>query len=505
MKPVFTLQPTLNIKDVDPRKTNSQKLIKKIEEQNKESAANTKAPTAPRLPPMSPKSKLCEDKQRKLNASCPIIKQKVCSNNGLPQQRLQAASLSSATKIKVKSKYIMTASEKLAKSKVPLKRLIDPSSKSQISNESEDEKASGSGHEQDKKPNIGSPSLVDKGTVEEFDRRQLFCIDLLKMKSVKSLLMSNSFKDPKYKPTVYTKKAWEENPNLNRFNDVFCIDSTRVILKRNILNSLKKPLSINAKKSSDYIHANYVKIPNSDYVYICSQGPLTNTIEDFLLMCWESDSKVVVMLCELMEDDIEKCAKYWPNLKESAMYGNIRVYNEREDSRKYDGITIRTLKIQIGENKKVVIQYQLRTWPDHLVPPSTMIINTLLREVQLISSRTPIVVHCSAGIGRTGTFIGIHYASEMFKNQKNGDISLMDVIKKLRGERLQSVQTTIQFAFLHICLLEYFALDNIIEYTDTVKEFIKKHTANIQEYAKRLLVKRNKKLGVLEKNKVNDQ
>uniref|UniRef100_A0A0K0EUI4 Uncharacterized protein n=1 Tax=Strongyloides venezuelensis TaxID=75913 RepID=A0A0K0EUI4_STRVS len=346
-------------------------------------------------------------------------------------------------------------------------------------------------------------AVNERHTVEQYDKRKNFCEKLLSIKSLKSLLICPAFKDAKYKPSDYTKKAWSENPNLNRYDDVFCIDSTRVHLRRHLLESTKTVANLSGnpnnnrsdivgRRKNDYIHGNYVRIPNSDYVYICTQGPLPHTIEDFLLMCWQEDSKVIIMLCELEEDNSEKCSKYWPDVKSTMTFGKIRVYNEREDARKYEGITIRTLKIYLGDSTKVMIQYHLKTWPDHLVPPSSSIIVTLLREAQLISSRNPIVVHCSAGIGRTGTFIGIHYASERFKNQSSGEIILLDVIREIRTQRLHSVQSTIQFAYLNICLLEYFALDNIIEYDGNVKQFISKNIAYIQEYAKRLLLKKNK-------------
>ncbi|CEF62753.1 Protein-tyrosine phosphatase, receptor/non-receptor type domain and Protein-tyrosine/Dual specificity phosphatase domain and Protein-tyrosine phosphatase, catalytic domain-containing protein [Strongyloides ratti] len=438
---------------------------------------------------------------RRPNDSCPILKTKGTSNVNL-NNSAKCGSLNNQNNFKSKTSINLSERNNKKKQKVSS---INIKEEIKVPQNYLGDNDHGETNDDDlnvieKRENIFA---LEKNTVEQYDKRKDFCNNLLAIKNFRSLLICPAFKDPKYKPTDYTKKAWLENPSLNRFNDVFCIDSTRVILKRYFSNSNKSTAASNlcqnihnqalkAKKKNDYIHANYVKIPFSDYVYICTQGPLQNTIEDFLLMCWQEDSKVIVMLCELKEDDTEKCCKYWPEAKEVATFGRICVYNEREDTRKYEGIVIRTLKIQLGETKKVIIQFQLKSWPDHLVPSSSTILVTLLREVQLISSRNPIVVHCSAGIGRTGTFIGIHYASERFKNQKNEDITLLDVIREIRSQRLQSIQTTIQYAYLNICLLEYFALDNIIEYDDNVKQFINKNISFIQEYARRLLAKRTK-------------
>uniref|UniRef100_A0A0K0EKE9 Protein-tyrosine-phosphatase n=1 Tax=Strongyloides stercoralis TaxID=6248 RepID=A0A0K0EKE9_STRER len=457
---------------------------------------------------------------RKANGSCPILKAKGTSfinanSNANPNSTLKWGSLNN--QVVYKSKITTTHSER---NKKRVKELNDEvkehiqvppnnNCEADLLETHEDDAVMLTKKENEEKTN--DVFTLKKNTVEQYDKRKQFCHYLLSIKNFKSLLIGPAFKDPKYRPTEFTKKAWSENPTLNRFNDVFCIDSTRVILKRHLLDINKPVVKSNfshnsynheaiQKKKNDYIHANYVKIPNSDYVYICTQGPLPNTVEDFLLMCWQDDCKVIVMLCELKEDNTEKCSKYWPEPKEIGVYGRIRVYNEREDSRKYEGIVIRTLKVQLGEARKVIIQFQLKSWPDHLVPPSSSILVTLLREVQLISSRNPIVVHCSAGIGRTGTFMGIHYASERFKNQKDGDITLLDVIREMRTQRLQSVQTTIQYAYLNICLLEYFALDNIIEYDDKVKQFIEKNISFIQEYARRLLAKRNKLIAAKNKN-----
>ncbi|CEF62159.1 Protein-tyrosine phosphatase, receptor/non-receptor type domain and Protein-tyrosine/Dual specificity phosphatase domain and Protein-tyrosine phosphatase, catalytic domain-containing protein [Strongyloides ratti] len=334
------------------------------------------------------------------------------------------------------------------------------------------------------------------------DVRKKFCEQLLEIKNIKKVVANKEFKNPKYKPMDLPATAFAKNTNLNRYSDVKCIDKTRVKLNRNIPGLKGKKTSRNSsnednnKSSSndnDYIHANYVKVPNSDFTYICCQGPLENTLEDHWLMCWQENVKVIVMLCEVIEDNEEKCHKYWPDLMTKKAYGGIIVVNEKEDTNKYVNVVIRTFRIQLGEKKRTIIQYHMRSWPDRLIPTGTPIICCIQREVQLVSGLNPIVVHCSAGIGRTGTFMGIHYLSERFKVSPGGSTNVMEALKELREQRLQSVQSTIQFGYLHICLLQYFCEENIFEHSDSVKEFISKSVDLVHEYALRLAKKNKEK------------
>uniref|UniRef100_A0A0N4ZFR1 Tyrosine-protein phosphatase domain-containing protein n=1 Tax=Parastrongyloides trichosuri TaxID=131310 RepID=A0A0N4ZFR1_PARTI len=338
----------------------------------------------------------------------------------------------------------------------------------------------------------------------EKDVRKKFCEQLLEIKTIKSVVANKEFKNPKYKPKNLPATAFYKNAHLNRYNDVICIDKTRVKLKRNLPGFKFKKTSkgsdgIPSPADSDYIHANYVKIPNSDFTYICCQGPQENTLEDHWLMCWQENVKVIVMLCETIEDNEEKCHKYWPDVMTKKAYGQIIVTNEKEDVNKYTNVVIRTLKLQVADMKRTLIQYHLRSWPDRLIPTGTPILCCLLREVQLVSGLNPIVVHCSAGIGRTGTFMGIHYISEKFKVSQDGSINVMEAIREMREQRLQSVQSTIQFGYLHICLLQYFCEENIYDYNDKVKEFIAKSVDLVHEYACRLAKKNKEKYGNTEK------
>uniref|UniRef100_A0A0N5B8T9 Tyrosine-protein phosphatase n=1 Tax=Strongyloides papillosus TaxID=174720 RepID=A0A0N5B8T9_STREA len=371
-----------------------------------------------------------------------------------------------------------------------------------LKNEDEEGEGIEDGVKEPKNVSIGLTVDMTKTVVisadAEKDVRRKFCENLIKLKSIKAIVASKEFKDPKYKPNDLPATVFAKNVNLNRYSDVKCIDKTRVKLKRNLVGfKVKKgnKSSSNDEKligpDNDYIHANYVKIPNSDFTYICCQGPLENTLDDHWLMCWQENVKVIVMLCELEEDDSEKCNKYWPDLMTKKAYGGIMVSNEKEDFNKYSNVVIRTFRVQLGEVKRTVIQYHMKSWPDRLIPTGTPIICCLLREVQLVSGLNPIVVHCSAGIGRTGTFIGIHYASEKFKVSQDGSINVMEVIREMREQRLQSVQSTIQFGYLHICLLQYFCEENVFEFTDEVKKFIEKSVETVHEYSIRL-AKKNK-------------
>lgn len=189
-----------------------------------------------------------------------------------------------------------------------------------------------------------------------------------------------------------------QNKALNRYRDVSPYDHSRIKLQ---------------KGSSDYINANLIKIEKANRQYILTQGPLANTVGHFWLMIWEQNSKAVIMLNKLIEKKQEKCYQYWPSkigpehIMKLEDVGLTVEYLEQQDHSYY---LVRILKLTDTDSNdsREILQYHYITWPDFGVPSSPMAFLEFLRKVRaenvLEETVGPAVVHCSAGIGRSGTF-----------------------------------------------------------------------------------------------------
>ncbi|PIC33155.1 hypothetical protein B9Z55_013241 [Caenorhabditis nigoni] len=233
------------------------------------------------------------------------------------------------------------------------------------------------------------------------------------------------------------RKIFDSNPTKNRYKDVICNDVTRVIL--------------NDGYDNDYIHANYVNGLNTPF--ILTQGPTTATVADFWRMIVHTKTAYIVMLCEVVEDGKAKCAHYFPEkVGEARTYGPWTVLCSLEDASDAH-IVKRTLSVKNGDNGKEHILKHLHTksWPDRSVPQSTM---CLLRMLYIIRTAPgPITVHCSAGIGRTGTFVAIEACLQILTDGK--ELDLLATCKALRNSRAGSIQVDIQYMTLVQVLLNY--------------------------------------------------
>ncbi|XP_033218300.1 tyrosine-protein phosphatase 10D-like [Belonocnema kinseyi] len=226
----------------------------------------------------------------------------------------------------------------------------------------------------------------------------------------------------------------------NRFTNILPYDHSRFKLQ-----------PVDDEEGSDYINANYVPGHNSPREFIVTQGPLHSTRDDFWRMVWESNSRAIVMLTRCIEKGREKCDHYWPVDTLPVYYGDICV-TILNDSH-YPDWSITEFMLCRGDSKRVIQHFHFTTWPDFGVPSPPQ---TLARFVRAFRERVrpdqrPIVVHCSAGVGRSGTFITLDRILQQILVSDYVDI--FGIVCAMRKERVWMVQTEQQYICIHQCLL----------------------------------------------------
>ncbi|XP_016104608.1 receptor-type tyrosine-protein phosphatase delta-like isoform X1 [Sinocyclocheilus grahami] len=234
----------------------------------------------------------------------------------------------------------------------------------------------------------------------------------------------------------------EVNKPKNRYANVIAYDHSRVLLS-----------AIDGIPGSDYINANYIDGYRKQNAYIATQGALPETFGDFWRMIWEQRSSNIVMMTKLEERSRVKCDQYWPN-RATETYGLIQV--TLLDTVELATYCVRTFALYKSgsSEKREVRQFQFTAWPDHGVPEHPTPFLAFLRRVKSCNppDAGPMVVHCSAGVGRTGCFIVIDAMLERIKHEKTVDI--YGHVTLMRAQRNYMVQTEDQYVFIHDALQE---------------------------------------------------
>ena len=231
----------------------------------------------------------------------------------------------------------------------------------------------------------------------------------------------------------------DSNSHLDRYSDI-------------------KPYKHNTLKmnnKSKYINASPINVQGKENYFISTQGPKPETIEDFWTMVYDYNSNVIVMLCKLLEGGRKKCENYW-----EAKMKTFEVIIEKEE--KFDMYVIRTLKLKNLEKKdeRIVYQFHFIGWPDHGIPDiSNGKVFEIFCEInkkvdEYNKGNDPIIVHCSAGVGRTGTFVSMYLLEKEIMKQINDKcdfirFNIFNLVRKIKEMRMYMVQAPPQYEFIY--------------------------------------------------------
>ncbi|CAL4098877.1 unnamed protein product, partial [Meganyctiphanes norvegica] len=242
-----------------------------------------------------------------------------------------------------------------------------------------------------------------------------------------------------------------ENAPKNRYPDIKAFDQTRVKLNQ-----------INGSIGTDYINGNYVLGYKERKKFICAQGPMDTTVDDFWRMIVEQGCGVCVMLTNLEEQGKIKCVKYWPEAGQPKTFANITVHLIKE--KPYSDYMVRTLRAEWGEgddrHTHEVQQYHYLLWKDFIAPEHPTGVLSFLRRINeaYTNDKGPLLIHCSCSVSRTGTLVALD--SLVQELDEEGQASIFNLICDLRHQRNFLVQSLKQYVFIHRALMEYSQFGN---------------------------------------------
>uniref|UniRef100_A0A7E4W791 Protein-tyrosine-phosphatase n=1 Tax=Panagrellus redivivus TaxID=6233 RepID=A0A7E4W791_PANRE len=273
-----------------------------------------------------------------------------------------------------------------------------------------------------------APNTTEEDQIKKFFERAI-TVGVAGLKAEFAAIPKNT------KPDPVEHKAFIANPTRNRYKDVPCVECTRIKL-------LDHPDGL------DYVHANYVATGFGPQRFICAQGPSQSTVYDFWHLAIQESCQSIVMLCNVMENGSPKCLQYWPIAEGDSMtIKDVVIRNVGKtflEPSKSIAVTTLVIKSSLKSSEQTIRHYQWLTWPDRGVPRRDDLPFLLLQGVR--RDTKPILVHCSAGIGRTGSVVIIEIILERI--HKMQDVQNMpELIKALRKQRANCVQTDMQYLY----------------------------------------------------------
>ncbi|XP_055532783.1 phosphatidylinositol phosphatase PTPRQ [Wyeomyia smithii] len=239
----------------------------------------------------------------------------------------------------------------------------------------------------------------------------------------------------------------KENERKNRYLGIMPYDGNRVPLDFDDI------VGDEDEEVNDYINASFIDGYKYQREYIATQGPKKETTFDFWRMILQYEVESIVMLTQLVENDKIKCYQYFPRYNQQASFRDVTIKCTQELNLTF--YKKRLLMVTRGNIRRAVFHYHFLVWPDHGCPASP---TDLIRFIKAVRSERknlalPVVVHCSAGVGRTGTLIALDIIIQRIQQEKK--INIYDTVKQLRRQRVKMVQTSDQYAFLYQSCLEY--------------------------------------------------
>jgi len=232
----------------------------------------------------------------------------------------------------------------------------------------------------------------------------------------------------------------------NRFGNIFPYDFSRVKLRE-----------IPGEEGSDYINASFLDGYGKPKAYIAAQAPFPNQVSNFWRMIWENRLPTLVMLTRCFEGKI-KCKQYWPENISATLNPGYNLSVTLTSSIPFAEYEIRKLVLKdtsyLDETSLQVTQLHYLGWPDHGVPANAFSMVNFIRQVRKIHPpfhQPPLLVHCSAGVGRTGAFIVLD--SMMQRIEAEGNVNIFEFLEKLRMQRMMMVQTEVYILYTKLPLV----------------------------------------------------
>ncbi|XP_052777592.1 uncharacterized protein LOC128214917 [Mya arenaria] len=291
-------------------------------------------------------------------------------------------------------------------------------------------------------------TLVDT-TYYDFDMQERMPTSAIKIDNLYDAILSPThleemkiqFKEfPKGLTDNYYEALKNQNRPKNRYKNIYPYDATRVILQKD------------EQHCTDYINASLIHGYTQSGEFVAAQGPTKEILVDFWRMVWQLRIGKIVMLTKLKEDKKIKCEQYWPD-EGSIQYDKFKITHRRTEL--FSDFVIRKLALQKdGKEERMVYHFHFTSWPDKSVPQYASSLVHFRQKIvnAVVKNKGPDIVHCSAGVGRTGTFIALNILTEQASTV--GYVDPVGCVNTLRRQRVDMVQTPDQYIFLHMALLE---------------------------------------------------
>ncbi|GAB1604726.1 receptor-type tyrosine-protein phosphatase C-like [Argonauta hians] len=243
------------------------------------------------------------------------------------------------------------------------------------------------------------------------------------------------------------------NKKKNRFLNILPFDHSRVKIE-----------FIDDDPYSDYINANYINGYNQEKEYIACQGPLINTVDDFWRMVWKENINLIVMLTLCKEKGKAKCYPYWPK-KEKLKVITRDILLETDTIKTHEYYTESDIIVNLDDEIRTVKHLHFLNWPDFTASIDPTVLINFITTIRSHITQTPILIHCSAGVGRTGTLIAIDYMLQYVRDHNiDDDIDIFSFVYQMRENRSQMVQNQGQYLLINNCtrkaIMEKFKLDD---------------------------------------------